>query len=318
MEGGLAESVMRFIEAGLPLVGENLARRGKEKGKAAGLINSLLEIIPLLERGLIERNEEFAAIFRLVGRDLLREGFPVAAAALYREGRRLFPEDEELLLGLGDALTRLHLFPQAEEALQADVPKGGTGAASGNNVSSRRRYTALGALYQAWERFAEARACYQLALSEDSCWVPAHMGLFETMICEGKVDQARAYLCRQAESLGPDPLFVMAMSQLALIAGDFSKAQELAIGLGGCLLGDERFEHLLFQLDFFQKDMEALTKVPYPLKGETLETEAVRIWLMDLRGQARTDDPLRIPECLWGGEYDALNRAWNDSGREFR
>ena len=173
-----------------------------------------------------------------------------------------------------------------------------------------RIYTALGEIYQRRNHPARALIFYDAALESRPDWVPAHVGLIETEIIRGNAVAAQAYLEEVIAKTGPDPHLLLMLASVALMLSKPEKAHEIACQIEGELLGDDRFEHFLFQLDFFNHDREALTRVPYHIKGATIETEAARVWLLHLNGQTYQSDSARIPADTWREEYLALEEAW--------
>ena len=50
--------------------------------------------------------------------------------------------------------------------------------------------------------------------------------------------------------------------------------------------------------------------MPYGMTGQTVETEAARVWLLNLKKEPFQKDPSRIPEETWREEYLALDIVW--------
>ncbi len=296
-----------------------LAGQGEQE-KCRRLLGPLLDVVRALAPGERQAIPFLAAVFRLAAENSIRTGEVSAAADLYREGIELFPRAGELRLGYGECLIRLCRFAAAESVLH-ELAEGSADPSAElecPGLTTYRKDTALGELRQSQGCQEAAQDFFASALADNPAWIPAHIGMIETEILKGNVGGAEQYLAAVLERLGPDPALLLAAAESALIAADFAKAEDWAVRLQGELLGDDRFEYLLFKIDFFRGDRGALTRAPYLLRGETVETEAARVWLHRLNGGAHAADPRRIPEELWRDEYATLDAAWSGTASSGR
>ncbi len=286
----------------------------KEHEKSRDMLNDLLHIVSGLESVTPEKNSEFSTIYRLIADNHMAVGEVSEAARSCREGLRIFPGYGELLLSYGNCLTRLHQFEASENILDQIDEKSVTADHNSTNSGLRtyRKNTAIGQLYQDWGKIERARQHFTKALQSRSDWIPAHIGIIESEIIGTNLAKAGQYMDMIMQKHGPDNALTLTAANLALITSNFAEADELATRLQGNMLGNDRFEYLLFQIDFFRGDHESLLEVPYLMTGESAETEAARVWLMKFRGTSYQEDPARIPEDIWLEEYRALDRAWEN------
>ena len=284
----------------------------KEHGKSGRLLQTFLDIIRGLEFGAIQSKPYLADAFRLFAANCMAIGEVSKANQLCKEGLQRFPESVELQLYYGHCLTRLHQFEAAEKNLLqiTEIDTSSFSDPASSCFYSFRKSTALGELYQRWDKYEKARKNFEAALGFHSDWFPAHVGLIELEIARNDIVEAGRYLEKVMVKLGSQPILILAAAHLALISLKFNEADDLVAQIQGKLLEDDRFEYLLFLIDFFKGDRESLINVPYLLKGESVETEAARAWLLHLKGEDYKKDHSRIPENTWREEYDELDAAW--------
>ena len=284
----------------------------KEHEKARKSLKELLDIIRGLESTMIAKRPYLAEAYRLFANNCMARGLVGKAGMICEEGLQTFPESDELRLFYAHCLMRLHRFDEAEGALnQMDTTHiSHTRQSVQTGLHTFRRDAARGELYQAWGRHERARQNFKAALESRDDWLSAHVGLIELEIIQQDIIKAGLYLENVMAKLGPKPILLLAGAHLALISKKFNEADDLASQIQGNLLGDERFEYLIFLIDFFKGDSESLLHVPYMLQGESMETEAARVWLLHLRGSEYKKDPSRIPEDVWREEYNELTMAW--------
>lgn len=280
----------------------------RDNEKCRQVLSLLIDFAERLPCEMLQGKPELATAYHLMADAHIRFGEVSTAADLYQRGLQKFPASGDLLLGYGECLTRLYRFDEAEEVLirlNGDV-------VSPEGMHTYRKKTALGELYQRREMLEEARVYYDAALNYRSDWIPAHIGLIELEVITCHIGKAEESLGKIIKKLGPDPRLLLLLANIALILSKAEAAQEIASRIGGKLLEDDRFEYFLFQLDFFKGDRDSLVQVPYFISGETVESEAARVWLMSLTGRAYQADPARIPENIWREEYLALDQAWHE------
>jgi tetratricopeptide (TPR) repeat protein len=240
------------------------------------------------------------------------------AAQVCQEGLQLFQQSDELRLLQGECLTRLCQFEAAEKTLS--YPNGQAisflNDATTSGLYTFRKNSSLGALYQCWDRLDQAQIHFKRALEFREDWVPAHIGLIELEIMEANLPKAEQDLAQAMDRFGLNSALMLMAANLAFISSRFKEADDIIAQLQGRLLGDDRFEYLLFQVDFFKGDCEALKHVPYLMTGETVETEAARIWVQEFKGEPFQENLSRIPQSVWYEEYLALDRTWQDIGSQ--
>jgi len=279
----------------------------KEHRKSRQILNMLINIVRSLGTGVIQKRHDFSAAYQLFAGNCMAVGEVKKAHQLCREGLQFFPESDELRLFLGHCLTNLHQFEEAEKVFhQLD----GKEELSESGLYTFRKSTKLGELYQRWGQLEEAEKHFKMGLGFRNGWIPAHIGLIELEIMKTNMKEAREYLAHAIKRFGPDPALMLTTANLALISSNFAEADDLAANLQGKLLGDDRFEYLLFQIDFFKGDHDSLSNVPYLMTGKSVETEAARIWAEHFKGKTYEEDPLRIPKDVWREEYNELNTVW--------
>ncbi len=292
----------------------------KEHEKSRDILNDLLHIVRGIESVTPEKSSGLCTTYRLIADNHMEVGEVSEAARLCREGLQFCPGYGELLLSYSNCLTRLHQFEASENILDQIDEKSVTAThkATNSGLCTYRKSTALGQLYQDWGKIELARQHFTKALQSRGDWIPAHVGLIESEIIETNLAKAGQYMAMIMQKHGPDHALKLTAANLALITSNFAEADDLAARLQGNLLGDDRFEYLLFQLDFFKGDHESLSHVPYLMTGESAETEAARVWVMEFKGKSYQEDLSRIPEDVWREEYQALDRAWQDIESQFK
>jgi tetratricopeptide (TPR) repeat protein len=273
--------------------------------KAAELLKILMDVSGSLSKDRPDADGNLRQIYQLMVQNCIAVGEVFKACLLCKEGLQSLRSSDELKLGLGDCLTRLRRFEEAERVLH-QVNENGTSLES--HVLGKN--TSLGELYLRWDELERSRLHFEKALRIQEICIPAHVGLIELDIMETKFTRGRESLECAVETFGPEPELMLTAANMAMIASNFKEADEIAADLKGKLLGDDQFEYFLFQMDFLKGDHESLKVVPYPMTGSTLETEAARIWLKQFREEPYQQDPARIPESVWREELLALDRAW--------
>ena len=286
----------------------------KEHAKARKNLKELLDMIHGLNSIMITKRPYLARVYHLFADNCLLGGLVSEAKMVCEEGLHYFPESDELRLFYAHCLTRLHRFDEAEDILhQMDTRQASYSKHSVQpGLYTFRRAAALGELNQEWGRYEKARQNFNAALKFRDDLLSAHVGLIELKIIQQDIITAGRYLEKVIARLGPRSTLLLTAAHLALISKKFDKADDLAAQIQGNLLSDERFEYLLFLIDFFKGDRESLLHVPCMLQGQSVETEAARVWLLHLRGNEYKKDPSRIPEDVWREEYNELNTAWQE------
>jgi tetratricopeptide (TPR) repeat protein len=292
----------------------HLLESQKERDKSHEILNLLIEIVRTFHRETLQKTAHMADIYRMSVDNCAKLGRIAEATRLCEEGLQIFPQNGELQLSYGDSLVHMHQFEAAEKAYWRIRDEWTTAPAEENSLGlfSYRVNTALGEMYQRWGKLDEARQHFRMALSCRKDWTPALVGIVELDIIEANLSAANKTLDGAIERFGLLPVFTLCKANLAMILGRFEEADDILSGIRGELLGDDRFEYLIFQIDFIQADRESLLTVPYGLIGATAEAEAARIWLKHLRQESFQEDYSRIPKSVWHEEYSALDQAWRD------
>jgi len=284
----------------------------REHEKSRELLNNLMNIIQGYERDSLHKSPGLSTIYRLMAANYMALGQVAESLRLYQEGLDFFSDDDELRIGYGGCLARTHQFEACEKVLNLLGAPGFhlTNMAEDSGLYTYRKNTALGEMYLLWNKLEKAGVHFKRALEFCDDWIPAHLGLIELDLIHAKTIEAEEYLLKLFDTCGEDPELMLAAANLALITFNFEDADNLIFKLKGALLGDDRFEYLLFKLDFFKGDDESLKITPYRLTGQTVETEAARVWLLNFKNEQYDKDPSRIPEEIWREEYQALDLAW--------
>ena len=277
-------------------------------------INELLSMVRTFSKTPALENSIIPDIYLLVARHHMHRGEVVKSAHLCLEGLQNYPKDAELQLYHGHCLTCLRRFEEAHKIL-LEIKENNSHPTKPSQVPGLytfRKHTALGELHQQWDNIREAESQFKCALDSCEDCVPAHRGLIELEIMKTNLSEAYQNLAVAIKICGPSPSLILTTANLALVSLKLEDADNTAASLKGSQLDDDRFEYLLFQIDFFKRDRESLISVPYMMTGESAETEAARIWLMKLRGKEYRNDPFRIPENVWQDEYRTLDQIWKD------
>ena len=287
----------------------------RENDDVAMKINELLSMVRNLTRTSVRKDPVISDVYLLIARHHMHRGEVIKAAHLCLEGLQNFPGNGELRLYYGHCLTCLHRFEEAHKVL-LELKENNShypGSSRTPGLYTFRKYTALGELYQRWDNIKEAEKQFKCALDSCEDCIPAHAGLIELEIIKTDLSKAYRNLSVAIKKYGPHPPLILTAANLALISSKLEKADNLAASLKGSQLDNDRFEYLLFQIDFFRGDRESLMNIPYMMTGETVETEAARIWLTNLRGEEYRNDPSRIPEDVWQDEYRTLDHVWRET-----
>lgn len=284
----------------------------REHEKSRELLSNLMDIIQGSDRENPHKSPGHSTIYRLMAGNYMALGQVAESSRLYRESLELFPDDDELRIDYGGCLACLHQFEASEKVLNllADPVSHLPHRREETGLYTYRKNAALGEMYLSWNKFERAGVHFRQALEFGGDWIPAHLGLVELDLIHAKTIEAEEYLFKLFDTYGEDPELMLAAANLALITSNFEDADNFIFKSKGALLGDDRFEYLLFKLDFFQGDEESLEVAPYRLTGQTVETEAARAWLMNFKSEPFAKDPSRIPEEIWCEERQALDLAW--------
>ncbi|RPH52384.1 MAG: tetratricopeptide repeat protein [Desulfobacteraceae bacterium] len=292
----------------------SLLEQQQDHAKCGNVLDLLVGFIRGIDPETLKKSLQLSKAYSLMAENHIREGELRAAADLYQEGLQVFPQSDELRLGYGECLIQLNQFELSDRIFKQlgknDISFPDKEFCRG--LYTYRKNSAMGNLYQSWGKTEEARHFYKEAVGCNAEWIPAHTGLIETEIIAGNLYIAEKYLSEVMNQLGRDPALILISANIAMISSKFAEAEDLLIELKGKLLGTDRFEYLLFQTDYFNGDLESLSRIPNLIKGETVETEAARVWLNNLQGENYQPDPLRIPEEIWRSEYVALDNAWQE------
>lgn len=291
----------------------------KEREKSREILKLLLEIARTFHRETLQQTVNVSDVYCMAVDNCVKLGRIAEAFQLCEEGLHIFNQHDTLQLSYGECLLRLECFEQAEKVLLG-LKRHWSEASAGTTPSERlvcRLGAALGELYQNWGKLDISRQHFQTVLRCQQDAIPAYIGMVELSVLEGDLESAHHDIAHLLNRFGPVPQLVLTKANLALISGRSEEADELLAGLSGDLLGEDRFEYMLFQVDFFRGDLTSILCVPYRMTGASAETEAARVWLKHLRQQPWAEDSARIPKNVWQAEYLILEQAWKDiaSGR---
>lgn len=292
----------------------SLMEQQHDHAKCRNVLDLLVGSIRGIDPETLKKSPQLSKAYSLMAENHIGTGELRAAADLYQKGLQVFPQSDALRLGYGECLIQLNQFELSDRIFKQlgknDMPSPDQEYCRG--LYTYRKHSAMGNLYQSWGKTEAARHFYKEAVGYNAEWIPAHTGLIETEIIAGNIHFAEKYLSEIMNQLGRDPALILISANIALISSKFAEAEDLLIQLKGTLLGTDRFEYLLFQSDYFKGDQESLTQIPNLIRGETIETEAARVWLNNLQGEDYPPDPLRIPEEIWRSEYIALDNTWKE------
>lgn len=286
----------------------------KEYDKCAQLLELLIDFIRKLNTEDRNTMPQLSKGYCLIAQNHIKKGEIQAAAGLYLEGLEKFTSSDELHLEYGKCLIKLNQFERSNQILSQIDDKNllACNKDNDNGLYIYQKYSALGELYQNWGKIEEAQIYFDAAINYNKCCVPAHIGLAEIEIIKGRPNNAKQYLSMVMDKIGEEPALILTMANIEAISSNFIEAYDYIVMLKGELLGEDRFEYILFLIDFLKGDYESLLHLPNFIKGETIETEAARIWINNLKGIKYEEDASRIPEEIWKNEYIALNKAWEE------
>ncbi len=296
----------------------SLLSQRKEYDKCGNLLYLLVNFIRGMEFNERKKTPQILTGYRLIAENHIKKGEISAAEALCREGLDIFPYSDELKLCYGKCLIQLHQFELSERIFKKlyDYKTPSYDNEICNGLYTYRLKSALGELYQNWGKTEDAQIHFNESIEYNPQWMPAHVGLVEIEIIKRNPHIAEQYLSMIINKFGNDSTLLLLSANVAIILSKFDEAEDIIIRLKGELLGEDRFEYLLFLIDFFKGDYESLSHLPNMITGETVETEAARVWLNKLKGFNYKRDALRIPEEIWKDEYINLDNTWEEINRE--
>ena len=168
--------------------------------------------------------------YSLLAGSYSRLGVPDQALEVSRRGVGLYPEDFELLFLKGTLAQRQGLVDEAERAYRLVMGAGEVRyfASSDSGIKAYKARHNLARLYLDCHRHSDAAEHWEALLRENARYTPAWEGLIETLVVQGRYNDALLAAGRMAESLGDDdgPLHrELLCIQIALAQNDTADAR---------------------------------------------------------------------------------------------
>jgi tetratricopeptide (TPR) repeat protein len=164
----------------------------------AGRPEEALPLLELCRRRLAPSVSIVPKVYRLLGQVLGRLGRTDDALAAFADGRRLYPDDVELLLHHGLLLQRLKDSPAAEGCFRAilSLPEGNYPVGLDLGLRGFKTRHALAELLRDQGRLAEAEHQWRSALAEQPGFGPGWVGLAGVLLATGRPREAAEALDR--------------------------------------------------------------------------------------------------------------------------
>ena len=200
--------------------------------------------------------DQARAQFALIADHLMRDGAVAHAAAVYRKILKIAPDDEPVLLNLGEISARLGLLADAKTYLttvatlrrqrgdragadQLIVRLGALDpsdfdareraaaalAQNGDELAAARHYRSMHEDLRERGRQIEADAALREAVRYNPGDIDGRAELARTAVAEGNLHAAKAYLTR--DIAGDDPALLLALMEIELQSGALESAREI-------------------------------------------------------------------------------------------
>ena len=214
------------------------------------------------------------AQYMMIADHLMHEGFFPRAAAIYKKILKIKPDEEPVLLNLGEISAKQGLLADAKghfmnvanrrrgrgdragademivrlgaldpSDFDARVLAATTLAQSGDEIAAAMQYRAMHQDLREKGRLIEAAAALREAVRHNPDDVEGRAELARTAVAEGNLDAAKAYLTR--EIAGQDAALLMALLEIELRSGAMETAREILTPL---LRADESLRTKIIEL----------------------------------------------------------------------
>jgi glycosyltransferase involved in cell wall biosynthesis/predicted O-methyltransferase YrrM len=168
------------------------------------------EALSLLQRCRAELSPEYSIapkVYRLLGQAYDRLRRPDEAQEVFTAGRKLFPDDVELLLHYGLFLQSRKSYVEAETLFRRilSLPSGNYPVGLDLGLLGYKTHNALADLYVEQKRWQEAEAEWRAALAEEPGFTLGKVGLATVALEQGRPREAADIL----DKLGPSDSLVL-------------------------------------------------------------------------------------------------------------
>jgi tetratricopeptide (TPR) repeat protein len=200
--------------------------------------------------------DQACAQYMMIADHLMHEGFFPRAAAIYKKILKIKPDEETVLLNLGEIYAKQGLLADAKghfmsvankrrargdkagadeivvrlgsldpSDFDARVLAATTLAQNGDEIAAAMLYRSMHQDLREKGRLIEAQAALREAVRHNPDDVEGRAELARTAVAEGNLDAAKAYLTR--EIAGEDPALLMALMEIELRSGAMESAREI-------------------------------------------------------------------------------------------
>jgi tetratricopeptide (TPR) repeat protein len=200
--------------------------------------------------------DQACAQYMMIADHLMHEGFFPRAAAIYKKILKIKPDEEPVLLNLGEISAKQGLLADAKghfmsvaskrrargdkagademivrlgsldpSDFDARVLAATTLAQNGDEIAAAMQYRSMHQDLREKGRLIEASAALREAVRHNPDDVEGRAELARTAVAEGNLDAAKAYLTR--EIAGEDPALLLALMEIELRSGAMDSAREI-------------------------------------------------------------------------------------------
>ena len=200
--------------------------------------------------------DQACAQYRMIADHLMHEGFFPRASAIYKKILKIKPDEEPVLLNLGEISAKQGLLADAKGHFMAVATKrrargdkagadeivvrlgsldpsdfdarvlaATTLAQNGDEIAAAMIYRSMHQDLREKGRLIEAQAALREAVRHNPDDIDGRAELARTAVAEGNLDAAKAYLTR--EIAGEDPALLMALMEIELRSGAMESAREI-------------------------------------------------------------------------------------------
>ena len=218
--------------------------------------------------------DQACAQYMTIADHLMHEGFFPRAAAIYKKILKIKPDEEPVLLNLGEISAKQGLLADAKghfmtvatkrrargdkagadeivvrlgsldpSDFDARVLAAATLAQNGDEIAAAMLYRSMHQDLREKGRLIEAHAALREAVRHNPDDIDGRAELARTAVAEGNLDAAKAYLTR--DIAGEDPALLMALMEIELRSGAMESAREILTPL---LRADESLRTKIIEL----------------------------------------------------------------------